>query len=51
MTADANSLVSFARNAAQGHLSTFNEDMPVEQLVRRVVRFKAGLYSIRWYVF
>lgn len=42
MTADANSLVSFARNAAQGHLSTFNEDMPVEQLVRRVCDLKQG---------
>ena len=42
MTADANSLVSYARNAAQGHLVTFDEDMPVEQLVKRVCDLKQG---------
>ncbi|SGY30496.1 BQ5605_C002g01158 [Microbotryum silenes-dioicae] len=40
--ADANSLVSYARNAAQGHLSAYNEDMPVEQLVQKLCDLKQG---------
>ncbi|GAA5836033.1 hypothetical protein JCM3766R1_005136 [Sporobolomyces carnicolor] len=40
--ADANSLVSYARNAAQSHLATYNEDMPVEQLVQKVCDLKQG---------
>ncbi|KAL8292360.1 hypothetical protein RQP46_001826 [Phenoliferia psychrophenolica] len=41
-TSDANSLVSYSRNAAQGHLSSYNEDMPVEQLVQKVCDLKQG---------
>ncbi|GAA5862847.1 hypothetical protein JCM1840_002297 [Sporobolomyces johnsonii] len=40
--ADANSLVSYARNAAQSHLAAYNEDMPVEQLVQKVCDLKQG---------
>ncbi|BGP36893.1 Proteasome subunit alpha type-3 [Rhodotorula kratochvilovae] len=40
--ADANSLVSYARNAAQGHLAAYNEDMPVEQLVQKMCDLKQG---------
>ncbi|GAA5922164.1 proteasome core particle subunit alpha 3 [Sporobolomyces koalae] len=40
--ADANSLVSYARNAAQSHLASYNEDMPVEQLVQKVCDLKQG---------
>jgi hypothetical protein len=42
MTADSNSLVSYARNAAQTHLTSYNEEMPVEQLVKRVCDLKQG---------
>lgn len=42
MTADANSLVNYARNAAQKYLLEFNEDMPVEQLVKRLCDLKQG---------
>lgn len=42
MTADANSLVNYARNAAQKHLLEFDEDMPAEQLVRRLCDLKQG---------
>ncbi|GAA94242.1 hypothetical protein E5Q_00891 [Mixia osmundae IAM 14324] len=42
ITADANSLVNFSRNAAQGHLASFDEDMPVEHLVKRVCDLKQG---------
>jgi len=42
LTADANSLVSFARTACQQHLSAYDEDMPIEQLVKRVCDFKQG---------
>ena len=42
VTADANTLVNMARNVAQGHLQTYNEDMPVEQLVRRICDTKQG---------
>lgn len=36
ITADANILVNTARVAAQRHLFTYNEPMPMEQLVRRI---------------
>lgn len=42
ITADSNTLVNLARNVAQGHLQTYNEDMPVEQLVRRICDTKQG---------
>jgi 20S proteasome subunit alpha 3 len=41
-TADANSLVNFARTAAQRHLYTYNEDIPVEQLCQRLCDMKQG---------
>jgi len=41
-TADASSLVNYCRNAAQSYLSQYNEDMPVEQLVKRVCDLKQG---------
>ncbi|CRK22829.1 hypothetical protein BN1723_012797 [Verticillium longisporum] len=36
MTADANILINYARQAAQRYLLTYNEDIPCEQLVRRL---------------
>jgi 20S proteasome subunit alpha 3 len=42
MTADANSLVNHARQAAQDHLFSFNEDIPVEQLTQRLCNLKQG---------
>lgn len=42
LTADANSLVNYARTAAQRHLFTFNEDIPVEQLAQRLCDLKQG---------
>ena len=42
MTADANSLVNYARQVAQGHLFSFNEDIPVEQLTQRLCDLKQG---------
>jgi len=42
MTADANSLVNYARQAAQSHLFSFNEDIPVEQLTQRLCDLKQG---------
>jgi len=41
-TADANSLVNYARSAAQQHLTAFNEDIPVEQLAQRLCDMKQG---------
>jgi len=41
-TADASSLVNYCRNAAQTYLSQYNENMPVEQLVKRVCDLKQG---------
>lgn len=41
-TSDANSLVNYCRNAAQGHLASYNEDIPVEQLVQKVCDLKQG---------
>ncbi|SPO46433.1 probable PRE9 - 20S proteasome subunit Y13 (alpha3) [Moesziomyces antarcticus] len=41
-TADANSLVNYARNAAQQHLASYDDDMPVEQLAQRLCDYKQG---------
>lgn len=42
LTADANSLVNYARTAAQQHLLMFNEDIPVELLAQRLCDMKQG---------
>ena len=42
MTADANILINYARQAAQNYLLTYNEDIPGEQLVRRLCDLKQG---------
>ena len=42
MTADANILINYARQNAQRHLLTYNEDIPCEQLVRRLCDLKQG---------
>jgi 20S proteasome subunit alpha 3 len=42
LTADANSLINFARTAAQRHLLTYNEDIPVELLAQRLCDMKQG---------
>ncbi|ORX39332.1 putative proteasome subunit alpha type 4 [Kockovaella imperatae] len=42
ITSDANSLVNFSRNAAQQHLFTYDEDIPVEMLVQRLCDMKQG---------
>ena len=42
ITADANILINYARRAAQGHLYTFNEDIPTERLVKRLCDLKQG---------
>lgn len=42
MTADANILINYARQAAQNYLLTYNEDIPCEQLVRRLCDLKQG---------
>ncbi|EPT04612.1 hypothetical protein FOMPIDRAFT_1021822 [Fomitopsis schrenkii] len=42
LTADANSLVNYSRQAAQGHLFNYNEDIPVELLVQRLCDLKQG---------
>jgi len=42
LTADANSLVNFARTAAQRHLLMYNEDIPVELLAQRLCDMKQG---------
>jgi 20S proteasome subunit alpha 3 len=41
-TADANSLVNYARTAAQRHLLLYNEDIPVELLAQRLCDMKQG---------
>ncbi|PLW18966.1 hypothetical protein PCANC_11839 [Puccinia coronata f. sp. avenae] len=41
-TADANSLVNYSRNVAQGHLMSYDTDMPVEQMVKRLCDLKQG---------
>ena len=42
MTADANILINYARQAAQRYLLSYNEDIPCEQLVRRLCDLKQG---------
>lgn len=42
MTADANILINYARQAAQRYLLTYHEDIPCEQLVRRLCDLKQG---------
>lgn len=42
MTADANILINYARQAAQQYLMTYNADIPCEQLVRRLCDLKQG---------
>ena len=42
MTADANSLVNYARNSAQKYLLSYDDDIPVEQLVQRLCDLKQG---------
>ncbi|KAI9265079.1 proteasome subunit alpha type-4 [Phascolomyces articulosus] len=42
MTADANILINWARSNAQRYLFTYNEEMPVEQLVQRLCDLKQG---------
>lgn len=42
MTADANILINYARQAAQQYLLTYNQDIPCEQLVRRLCDLKQG---------
>jgi len=42
ITADANSLVNYARSAAQRHLLQYNEDIPVELLAQRLCDMKQG---------
>ena len=42
ITSDANSLVNFARNSAQKHLYSYDEDIPVEMLVQRLCDMKQG---------
>jgi hypothetical protein len=42
ITADANSLINYARNAAQRYLLAYDDDMPVEQLAQRLCDLKQG---------
>lgn len=42
LTADANSLINYARTAAQRHLLLYNEDIPVELLAQRLCDMKQG---------
>ncbi|KAK5626578.1 hypothetical protein RRF57_002293 [Xylaria bambusicola] len=42
MTSDANILINFARQSAQRYLLTYNEDIPCEQLVRKLCDLKQG---------
>lgn len=42
ITADANSLINYARNHAQQHLYTYNEDIQAEQLVQTICDLKQG---------
>lgn len=42
ITADANSLVNYARNAAQQYLVSYDDDMPVEQLAQQLCNLKQG---------
>lgn len=40
LTADANSLVNYARNAAQDYLASYDDDMPVELITQRLSNLK-----------
>jgi 20S proteasome subunit alpha 3 len=42
LTSDANILVNFCRNVAQGYLLTYNSEVPIEHLVKRVCNMKQG---------
>ena len=42
ITADANSLVNYARDYAQRHLFQYNEDIPVEMLAQNLCNLKQG---------
>ncbi|KIY50395.1 N-terminal nucleophile aminohydrolase [Fistulina hepatica ATCC 64428] len=42
LSADANSLINFARQAAQQHLLSYNENIPVELLAQRLCNMKQG---------
>ncbi|KAJ7772660.1 nucleophile aminohydrolase [Mycena maculata] len=42
LTADQNSIVNFARTAAQQHLLAYDEEMPVELLAQRLCDMKQG---------
>lgn len=42
ITADANSLVNYSREAAQRHLYKYNEDIPVEMLAQGLCDLKQG---------
>ena len=42
MTADANILINYARQAAQRYLMTYSTEIPCEQLVRRLCDLKQG---------
>lgn len=42
ITSDANSLVNYARTAAQRHLFTYDEEIPVEMLCQRLCDLKQG---------
>ena len=42
MTADANILINYARQAAQRYLLTYSSEIPCEQLVRRLCDLKQG---------
>ncbi|RIA96441.1 proteasome subunit alpha type-4 [Glomus cerebriforme] len=42
ITADANILINYARQAAQQYLFSYGEDIPVEQLVQRLCDLKQG---------
>jgi 20S proteasome alpha/beta subunit len=42
LTADANSLIQYARQQAHGYAQTYGESIPVEQLVQRLCDLKQG---------
>ena len=42
ITADANTLINYSRIQAQQYLMTYNEPIPVEQLVQRLCDLKQG---------
>ena len=42
ITADANTLINYARQQAQQYLYTYDEPIPVEQLVQRLCDLKQG---------